>query len=676
MFQKTALVALVLTLLASVFAAGAFCVSGAGAEDLSTDARAHVSLEGGEARFAFVPAANSVYSVWFFSDDGAEDAVDARLYAGGSLIASGGGARRLFEASLNAGETYELVLSGTGTGCVEVMRATLGRCFDRPIDLDEQAQPYEKLLVRPGDAHWYAFTAQETGIAAIHAEVSAGADAPMRLRGVITDAEGTTLGEAEGAQGGFVIECELSAGERYFMRVSAADGATGAYRLSVEQSATGAALPEAVELAPSEVSLEVGQTHALEARVSPADALAALQYSSSDTAVATVSQSGEITAVGAGTATITARAWGGASASCTVTVAGVPLSGIGFSQSELTLRVGQQVSAELDFYPQNASDRRVRYSVEGSDVVSVDYSGMVTGLAEGTARVVAVALDGGHTDILEVHVEPAAPKLRALIVGQQMYRDQVNKVRVGSINTAQSVAAMLQSQTLDGESYETTVLLDSTREETLLGIRTAFADAQEGDISLFYITCHGYYAHGMSFFELYDGSVICARDLERALRCVPGTVVVVADCCGSGGLIGRASSVEDFNRGVVSVFSGRVGESAFAGSKYKVIASASLDQDSYRISFDENITEGDMATVLSRALCDGAGFAIGGTHKSALRADMDYDRRITLNEMALYLSRRVTWYLNVAGELAGATTPYVQNVQVYPEGDPFVLFGR
>ena len=63
----------------------------------------------------------------------------------------------------------------------------------------------------------------------------------------------------------------------------------------------------------------------------------------------------------------------------------------------------------------------------------------------------------------------------------------------------------------------------------------------------------------MSFFELYDGSVIAARDLERELRKVPGTVVVIADCCGSGGLIGRASTLEDFNRGIVQVFSGNRG---------------------------------------------------------------------------------------------------------------------
>jgi len=675
--QKTTLAVLLFALFASVFAAGAFSVSEPLSDSAALPADAHmrVTLSGEEQRFTFSPAANSVYSVYFFPDG--EDAfAEARLYRNGTLLVSGGGSLRLFEASLSAGESYELAISGAGGGRLEVMRATLGRCFEKPIELEEGALNYEKLLVRPGDAHWYAFTAGAGGPATIHAEPTGDQAQDLALSGLLMDAAGHVLHEAGSGAGGFVIDCELTAGARYYVRVAALNDSTGPYRLAVEQDTARAARPEAVSLSAEELSMNIGETQTLSAAVSPQDAHPTVTFTSSDSDVATVSQTGEVYAVGAGEAVVTARAWGGASASCTVRVAGVPLSGIGFSQSALTLRVGESVGTALEFFPQSASDRRVFYSVEGAGIITVSPDGVVTGLAEGTARLVAVAADGGHTDILEVTVEPAAAKLRALIVGQQMYEEGVNSVRVGSINTAQSVSFLLQNQNVDGESYETTVLLDSGRAQTLAAIRTAFAEAEEGDISLFYITCHGYYAHGMSFFELYDGSVIAARDLERELRKVPGTVVVIADCCGSGGLIGRASSMEDFNRGIVQVFSGHVGAPSFAGSKYKVIASASLDQDSYRISFDENVTESDMATVLARALCDGAGWSLGGSRRAALRADADYDRQITFGEIGAYLTRRVPWYLNVAGELAGSSTPYTQNVQIYPAGDPLVLFGR
>ena len=109
----------------------------------------------------------------------------------------GGGSVRLFEARLNAGETYTLVLSGRGTGYVEVMRATLGRSFESPIELDAEAPAYEKLLVRAGDAHWYAFTARQSGPATVYAEPAGyPAGSSPRLRGVLTDETGRVLAEA------------------------------------------------------------------------------------------------------------------------------------------------------------------------------------------------------------------------------------------------------------------------------------------------------------------------------------------------------------------------------------------------------------------------------------------------------------------------------------------------
>ena len=55
-------------------------------------------------------------------------------------------------------------------------------------------------------------------------------------------------------------------------------------------------------------------------------------------------------------------------------------------------------------------------------------------------------------------------------------------------------------------------------------------------------------------------------------------------------------------------------------------------------------------------------------------ADQDYDGRITLDEIYLYARGRVNWYLDVASALTGES--YAQSVQVYPKGDPFVLFQR
>jgi len=199
----------------------------------------------------------------------------------------------------------------------------------------------------------------------------------------------------------------------------------------------------------------------------------------------------------------------------------------------------------------------------------------------------------------------------------------------------------------------------------LAAVREAFAGAREADTSLLYITCHGYYRAGMTFFLMADGSVLSAADLERELRIIPGDVVLLIDCCGSGGVLGNASTASDILDGVMRVFQGPVSDASARGSKYRIIASAHLDQDSYRIGFGEN----GMSTVFARALCDAAGWNMDRSAPSALNADVDYNRAITLDELGAYLSKRVMWYLNIAGS-------YTQSVSVYPQNDPGIVFER
>ena len=114
------------------------------------------------------------------------------------------------------------------------------------------------------------------------------------------DAAGHVLHEAGSGAGGFVIDCELTAGARYYVRVSALNDSTGPYRLAVEQDTARAARPEAVSLSAEELSMNIGETQTLSAAVSPQDAHPTVTFTSSDSDVATVSQTGEVYAVGAG----------------------------------------------------------------------------------------------------------------------------------------------------------------------------------------------------------------------------------------------------------------------------------------------------------------------------------------------------------------------------------------
>lgn len=80
--------------------------------------------------------------------------------------------------------------------------------------------------------------------------------------------------------------------------------------------------PETVSLDVTELTLEIGETHTFAATVLPEDSVdKSVTYTSSATSIATVTpKQGRVTAVSAGTATITAETANGKKATVNITV--------------------------------------------------------------------------------------------------------------------------------------------------------------------------------------------------------------------------------------------------------------------------------------------------------------------------------------------------------------------
>ena len=78
---------------------------------------------------------------------------------------------------------------------------------------------------------------------------------------------------------------------------------------------------ESIELDKTSMQMKIGDTYKLSAILTPANAYDALFWSSSAPSVASVSNEGLVTAIGAGSATISATAYNGLSATCEITVA-------------------------------------------------------------------------------------------------------------------------------------------------------------------------------------------------------------------------------------------------------------------------------------------------------------------------------------------------------------------
>ena len=162
------------------------------------------------------------------------------------------------------------------------------------------------------------------------------------------------------------------------------------------------------------LSLKLGASVQLTATVTPSNATdKTVSWTSSNSSVAKVSD-GKITAVKAGTATITATA-GGKTASVVVAVADNPVpvesvsvSGDGVSDGKLSLKSGASVQLTATVKPDNATDRKVTWTSSDSSVANVMGTGVVTaGSKAGKATVTATA--GGKSASVEVTVEAQDP---------------------------------------------------------------------------------------------------------------------------------------------------------------------------------------------------------------------------------------------------------------------------
>ena len=153
-----------------------------------------------------------------------------------------------------------------------------------------------------------------------------------------------------------------------------------------------------IVLAETNKTVNVGDKFVVNTTINPEDAAsAALKWTSSSDAVATVNENGEIEAKGRGTATITCEAVEGiegrkAKAALRLTV-NQPVTGIKLNQTKLNLFVGKQGRITSTVAPANANNRNVEWTTSNSKVATVN-NGTIKAVSKGTAVITCKAKDG------------------------------------------------------------------------------------------------------------------------------------------------------------------------------------------------------------------------------------------------------------------------------------------
>ena len=153
-----------------------------------------------------------------------------------------------------------------------------------------------------------------------------------------------------------------------------------------------------ISLDKSSLTLDKGATKTIKASITPSNTtLSLLNWTSDNPAVAIVNQSGNVTAISAGTANITVMALDGSnvSASCNVTV-NASNTQITLSQTEVSLPVNDIMT--LTYTVANSANKTVTWSTSDANVAAIrtnsDGSVVIAGISDGVATITATANDG------------------------------------------------------------------------------------------------------------------------------------------------------------------------------------------------------------------------------------------------------------------------------------------
>ena len=149
---------------------------------------------------------------------------------------------------------------------------------------------------------------------------------------------------------------------------------------------------------PTSMTMDIGDMQTLQWQFSPAQSNPAPQasFTSSDPSVATVDFYGKVTAVGAGTATITATTNYWTTATCQVNVNPTLATSISLNQNTMNLSVGSSQNLTATVLPATASNKTVTWTSSDESIATVDANGKVTGIATGLATITATTSDGSN----------------------------------------------------------------------------------------------------------------------------------------------------------------------------------------------------------------------------------------------------------------------------------------
>ncbi len=161
---------------------------------------------------------------------------------------------------------------------------------------------------------------------------------------------------------------------------------------------------EKIEISLDKTTINKGEIIELNTKVIPEDATnKSITFSSSNPKVLTVSSSGKVTGISSGKATITAKANNGVNAEIEITVYS-SVTDILLSTNTVRVQKDGNFKINAEVLPEDADNKNIEYKSENELIAKVNNTGIITGISEGTTRVIVSAEDGKISKNIEVEV--------------------------------------------------------------------------------------------------------------------------------------------------------------------------------------------------------------------------------------------------------------------------------
>ena len=120
-----------------------------------------------------------------------------------------------------------------------------------------------------------------------------------------------------------------------------------------------------------------------------------ITFSSSNPNIIKVDENGNVFAISAGTATITAKAPNGVTASIELNVYS-KVEDIKLDINSLILQEGETYNLIATIYPEDASNKKINYKTENAQIATISEEGKITAVKEGTTKIIVTPEDNNQ----------------------------------------------------------------------------------------------------------------------------------------------------------------------------------------------------------------------------------------------------------------------------------------